>query len=146
MTQAPRIGWFASEYPRVMMVPGHVPFRSHPEDGVTVGVFAWVNPETGVVENCRACPTWQLGFVMSAALPSADKLSYTIPPGHEVSLAGGGDFYAVFPDGAKQGRQVYASIFDGTPVSGETSDAQPTQWRVMTDVPPGGLAIISTRR
>lgn len=142
-----RAGQFASNNPRVMLLAGPLALQSWGEDGVEVGVFAWVNPNTGRVENTRYNADQPLGLVMPMAnYEPISRFQGIIPPGYEVTLASRGDFFVVFPNGATLGQQVYASIFDGTPISGETADTQVTPWFVATDAAPGGLAIISTWR
>lgn len=143
----PRAGQFASNNPRVLLLSGSLPLRSWSDDGVEVGVFAWANPDTGNVDNVRYNANHPLGFVLPLAnFVTIPRLWGIIPPGYEVTLATKGDFFTVFPNGATCGQQVYASVFDGTPISGETSGAQATPWYVVTDAAPGGLAIISTWR
>lgn len=142
-----RAGQFASNNPRAVVLAGPLELRAWGDEGVEVGVFAWVNPDTGRVENTRYNAAHPMGFVMPLTnyitIPRAWGV---IPPGYQVTLASKGDFFTVFPNGATLGQQVYASVFDGAPISGETPDAQATPWYVMTDASPGGLAIISTWR
>lgn len=117
------------------------------DDGVEVGAFAWANPSTGRVENTRYSVDHPIGLVLPlAGHVTVPRFWGVIPPGYEITLAVSGDFFVVFPNGATRGQRVYASIFDGTPISGETPDAQATPWYVLNEAAPGGLAIISTWR
>lgn len=129
------------------MLAGPLSLQAWGDEGVEVGIFAWANLDTGRVENTRYSVNHRLGFVMPLAnFITIPRNWGVIPPGYQVTMAEKGDFFTVFPNGATQGQQVYASIFDGTPISGETPDAQITPWYVVTDAAPGGLAIISTWR
>lgn len=142
-----RSGSFASCTPRVMHLQGAIPFRSAEGEGVEIGVFAWVNLDTGTVDNMRQRATDQIGIVLPVVDGrAASFLEELIPPECEVRMAVKGDFYIRFPKGAVAGEVVYARMLDGTPTSGETPDAQATPWYVVTDCAPGGLAIISTWR
>ena len=129
------------------MLAGPLALRAWGSEGVEVGVFAWANLSTGQVENVKYSSDQQIGLVMpmynSAPIP---RFWGVVPPGYQITMATRGDFFVVFPNGATVGQQVYASVFDGTPFSGETADADATPWYVMTDAAPGGLAIISTWR
>lgn len=68
----------------------------------------------------------------------------TIPPGYEVTLATAGDFFVAFPGGAIAGQRVYASILDGSPVSGDTPGTEITPWVAMQNAAPGELCVISS--
>lgn len=142
-----RSGQFASRNPRVALLAGPLLLQAWGDEGVEVGVFAWADIDTGRVENVRHNPNHPLGFVLPVAnFETIPRFWGVIPPGYQITLATRGDFFTVFPNGATAGQRVYASIFDGTPISGETADAQITPWYVVTDAAPGGLAIISTWR
>lgn len=142
-----RSGQFASRNPRVTLLAGPLLLQAWGDEGVEVGVFAWVDPDTGHVENVRRSSDHPIGFVLPVAnFETIPRFWGVIPPGYQITLATRGDFFTIFPNGATRGQQVYASIFDGTPISGETADAQITPWYVVTDAAPGGLAIISTWR
>jgi hypothetical protein len=142
-----RPGQFASSDPRCVFLSGRVPFLPAGDDGVEVGVFAWVDPDTGKVENTRYSNDYSIGFVLPTADYEALPLySNTVPPNCQVSLAVKGEFFGRFRHGSKVGDRVYASVLDGSLISGEAPLAQATSWYVISDVPPGGLAIISTWR
>lgn len=127
------------------MTAGPIALRAGGAEGVEFGFFAWVDEDTGLVDNVRTSEGQRLGLVLplvgSYQVPAVWGV---IPPGYEVTLATRGDFFATFPNGATKGQQVFASTVDGSPISGETAGAQATPWYVVTDAPPGGLAIIST--
>lgn len=126
------------------MLAGPVALRSAEEDGLEVGVFGWVNAD-GLVSNTKLLDSQRLGFVLPLmSFRPVPPLWGVVPPGYQVTLATAGDFFACFPGGAEPGAPVYASLFDGTPISGETPDAELTPWTVVIGCPPGGLAIIST--
>jgi hypothetical protein len=67
-----------------------------------------------------------------------------IPPGYEITLATAGDFLVAFPGGAAVGQRVYATILDGSPVSGETPGTEITPWVAMQNAAPGELCVISS--
>lgn len=123
-------------------------FRAAEPDGLAVGVFGWCNPDTGYASNAKTSDASLLGFVLPT-YGGWQRLRITptrqfIRPGLEVTLCSAGDFYTLFPYGSLPGQPVYASIVDGTPISGYSDDAQLTPWSVVTQTAPGGLAIIST--
>lgn len=129
------------------MLAGSLAFRAG-DDGLAVARFGWADYETGLVANTRALPRQQLGFVFpsingNSAVRVARGVRY-VRPGVGVTLMVAGDYWARFPGGAYVGVQVYASLVDGTAISGEADAAEATPWYVATDTQPGGLAIIST--
>lgn len=118
------------------------------EDGLAVGRFGWANIDTARANNARSSPDDLLGFVIPVA-DGAQAIRITrgvryIRPGVGVTLMSAGDYFARFPAGALAGSRVYASLIDGSAISGEAADAEATPWYVVTDTAPGGLAIIST--
>lgn len=137
-------GQFASKDPRGIRFVSRIPCLAC-DDGVETGVFAWVDLGSGSVNNAHSGTRSKLGFVRPLAERAhVSEFCSIVPPGREVTLASGGDFYACFPDGAEKGQSVYASLIDGTPISGETPDAELTPWVVAVGCAPGGLAVIST--
>lgn len=140
-------GAFASRNPRAVVLAGSSMFRAG-EDGLAVARFAWADVESGLANNARTSATQLLGFVLPAvngwaAVRITRGVRY-IRPGLQVTLMSGGDFWARFAGGALAGDRVYASLVDGTLVSGEADDAEATPWFVALDAAPGSLAIIST--
>lgn len=123
-------------------------FRAADPDGLAVGCFGWADPLSQLASNSKPNDTSLLGFVMPTRggwqrVLMTPARQY-IRPGIEVTLASAGDFYCFFPYGALIGQPVYASILDGTPISGYSDNAQLTPWSVCTNVAPGEIAIIST--
>jgi hypothetical protein len=55
-----------------------------------------------------------------------------------------GNFWLRFAGGALPGNSVYASLVDGSAVSGSAADCELTPWFVCSIAPPGQLAIVST--
>lgn len=140
-----RSGQFASNNPRSILVAGAFGFRAADPDGVDVGVFAWADPTTGLVDNVQTSINQLLGLVLpNSALRRIPGNWGVIPPGYEVTLAKAGDFFVAFPNGATRGQRVYASTLDGTPFSGETPDCVPTPWIVISDAAPGELSVVSS--
>lgn len=140
-------GVFASRNPRATLLAGSLAFRAG-ADGLAVARFGWADADTGFASNARTSPTQALGFVLpvvngNSAVRVARGVRYA-RPGVGVTLMAGGDFWAKFDGGASAGSPVYASLVDGSPISGEADAAELTPWYVATDCPPGGLAIIST--
>jgi hypothetical protein len=140
-----RAGQFASINPRSILLAGALAYRANGPDGVQVGIFGWADPDTGLAENARTEARQRLGLVLP--LYGFRPLPHTldvVPPGYEVSLATAGDFLVAFPGGAIAGQPVYALLLDGTPISGETPDAEITPWVVMQNASPGELCVISS--
>lgn len=140
-------GAFASQNPRATLLAGSLSFRAG-DDGLAVARFGWADVDTHLAANSRTNPTQLLGFVApvvagNSAVRVTRGVRY-IRPGVGVTLMAGGDFWARFPGGATFGQRVYASLVDGSAISGEAADSEPTPWYVVTDTMPGGLAIIST--
>jgi hypothetical protein len=142
-------GSFASNNPRAVTLAGVSAFRAAAPDGLAVGVFGWADPDTGYAANERTSAGQILGFVIPVydgawpvqRLPGRRAF---VRPGFQVTLCSGGDFWAKFDAGAEVGAPVYASIVDGSAISGYAADAELTRWVVATAAAPGELAIIST--
>lgn len=140
-----RAGQFASSNPRSILLAGALANRANGPDGVSVGVFGWVDPDTGLVDNVRQHSRSQLGLVLPIlGYRPLPRVLDIIAPGYEVTLASAGDFLVYFPGGAIAGQDVYASLLDGTPVSGNTAGTEITPWVVMHNAAPGELCIISS--
>lgn len=123
-------------------------FRAADPDGLAVARFGWADVGTGYAANTRTAAHQMLGFVFPlengrTAIRTFRGQRY-LRPGVQATLMGGGDFWARFANGALAGQQVYASLVDGAPISGQADDAEATPWFVVTDAAPGALAIIST--
>jgi len=127
------------------MLAGSIALRAGGSEGLEPGVFGWADNE-GLVSNTKSLfGVQRLGLVLPIMnFRPVPPMWGVVPPGYQVTLAIAGDFYVGFPDGAEQGYPVYASLFDGTPISGETPDAELTPWTIVIGCPPGGLALIST--
>lgn len=144
---SPLNGAFASRNPRTVLLAGGGFFRAAAPDGLVMARFGFADPLTGLAANYRTYDRELLGFVQPVAgrwrLNMRD--CRAIRPGYEVTLFARGDFYVQFPSGAERGQIVYASVLDGTPISGEATDAEPTPWEVAYGCNPGELAIIQPR-
>ncbi len=139
-------GAFASSNPRTVMPAGGGSFVAADPDGVYMARFAWANVETRKAASQPQGADDMLGFVQPypGRLWRIVRDGRIIRPGYGVTLFTGGDFYAMFAGGAEGGARVYASALDGSPISGEADDAEPTPWTVAAGCAPGELAIIST--
>lgn len=142
-------GSFASSNPRAVTCAGVASFQAAAPDGLAVGVFGWADPDTGQAANERTSPGQLLGFVLpvyGGAYPvqRVPGRPAFIRPGYQVTLCSRGDFWACFANGASFGQPVYASLVDGSVISGYAANAELTPWVVAMDAAPGELAIIST--
>lgn len=143
----PAEGAFASRNPRTVLLAGAYQFKAAEPDGLIVGRFGFADYDTAFTANARTKAAQRLGFVLPLSNGRAIQMRRGFiyaHPGVVVTLMQGGDFWARFAYGASAGQQVYASIVDGAAISGQADGAEPTQWFVVTDTQPGGLAIIST--
>ncbi len=140
--------------------------------GTIQGRFGWLNSESGLVNNTRIAADDALGVVIPLrSLNGANggvvggprglagpQASWTwefidasvsppvrrVRPGLVVTLHARGNFWLRFPGGAIYGNPVYASLIDGSAVSGAAADAELTPWLICSTAPPGCLAIVST--
>ncbi len=141
------------------------------EPGTIQGRFGWLS-QSGVVNNTRVAASDRLGIVIpfrsinpvnggvvggpqGLAGPQASStwefIDYSVSPpvlrvrpGLAVNLHGRGNFWLRFAGGAIPGNKVYASLVDGSAVSGPADDTETTPWLVCSIGPPGQLAIVST--
>jgi hypothetical protein len=141
--------------------------------GTIQGRFGWLNSASGLVNNTRVDASDAIGVVIpfrsinganggvvggprGLAGPQA---SWTweffdptvtpcgglrVRPGLVVTLHARGNFWLRFAGGAIYGNPVYASLVDGSAVSGSAADCELTPWLVCSTVCPGGLALVST--
>jgi hypothetical protein len=141
--------------------------------GTVQGRFGWYNGTTNRVNNTRETASDALGVVVPFRSLSGfnggvvggprgvagGAASWTwefwdpsvtpagglrIRPGLIVTLHTAGNFWLRFAGGAIYGNPVYASLLDGSAVSGPASNAEPTPWFVCSLAPPGQLARVST--
>jgi hypothetical protein len=141
--------------------------------GTLQGRFGWLNSATGLVNNTRVAADDRIGVVIPLrslnaanggvvggprALAGAQASStwefwdptaapagaLRIRPGLVVTLHGAGNFWLRFPGGALYGNPVYASLADGSALSGEADGSELTPWLVCSNAYPGQLAIVST--
>ena len=142
--------------------------------GTIQGRFGWLSSATGLVNNTRLDVSDQIGVVIpfrslnpvnggvvggprGLAGPQA---SWTweffdptitpcgglrVRPGLVVTLHVRGNFWLRFAGGALYGNPVYASLVDGSAVSGPASDCELTPWLVCSQGAPGELAVVSTQ-
>lgn len=141
--------------------------------GTIQGRFGWLNSASGLVNNTRTDDSDVIGVVIpfrsinganggvvggprGVAGPQA---SWTwefwdpsvtpcgglrVRPGLVVTLHRAGNFWLRFAGGALYGNPVYASLVDGSAVSGSAANCELTPWLVASQGLPGQLAIVST--
>lgn len=142
-------GAFASNNPRATTLAGVGQLRAADPDGIAVARFGYADRYTGRAANERTNAQQILGFVLPVVnswqrvYVGLGRIVY-VRPGLEITMCSRGDFYARFPNGAERGQPVYASLLDGSVISGQAADAELTPWSVVTSCGPGQLAIIST--
>jgi hypothetical protein len=141
--------------------------------GTIQGRFGWLNSASGIVNNTRVDASDSLGVVIpfrslnpanggvvggprGLAGPQASwtweffdpiitpRGGLRVRPGLVVTLHKRGNFWLRFAGGALFGNSVYASLVDGSAVSGPASDCELTPWFVSSQCSPGQLAIVST--
>jgi hypothetical protein len=152
---------WANPVPSVLAGPGAL--RAAP-GGTIQGRFGWANPATGLVSNTRITAEDQIGIVKPYRSASgADVVGFgwtwqyfdpTITPlpfgglvirqGLNVNLIAAGPMWLRFVGGAYPGETVYASLTDGSAISGSAAGAEATRWVVSSNCSPGNLAIVST--
>lgn len=140
----------AAPYPSIMggamgLAAGTMPGQS----GIAAGRFGWANPATDIVLNARTTAQDQLGVVIprrvnwEAAYWSQG--SRWLRTGFGVTVISRGAFWLRFPAGAFRGDPVYASLIDGSAVSGTgTPDTELTKFFVTFGCDPGSLAQVSS--
>ncbi len=146
---------FYNPVPSVLASPGAL--RAAP-GGTLQGRFGWAGAD-GLVRNTRLAPGDTIGIVKPFRSSSgADVVGYgwtwqtwdsvarafRVRQGLGVNLIASGPFWVRFAGGAYTGEPVYASLLDGSAVSGPAAGCELTPWVVSSNGPPGNLAIIST--
>jgi hypothetical protein len=141
--------------------------------GTIQGRFGWLNPASGLVNNTRVDASDRLGVVIpyrsisgvnggvvgGPVSVAGYQASWTwefydptvtpagglrVRPGLMVTLHSRGNFWLRFPGGAIFGNPVYASLVDGSAVSGSAANCELTPWFAMMTAPPGQLARVSS--
>lgn len=118
--------------------------------GTIQGRFGWASA-TGIVNNTRVDATDVLGVViplqrLGPTWQFYDPVvnAWRIRGGINLTLMAQGDFWLRFAGGAYTGTPVYASLVDGSAISGETDGAELTRWLVCSNAAPGCLAKVSS--
>lgn len=127
--------------------------------GLAIGAFAWVDPDTGQAENIQS-PNTLLGFVLPHANPYNlwERVYMQFPvdgvppfpqqiirPGVQCVVAQSGVFSPRFPNGGQVGTQVFVDPATGLPYSGNTTGSYvATPWTVMRSGGPGAALRISS--
>lgn len=147
--QAPAVaGDFASINPHTSLLAGEGTLVAG-ANGVTIGVFAWAD-ENGMVANQKSSDA-RLGFVHREQQGTITQFlaghGNTIMAGQAMTLMSGGDFWAMFADGASIGQYVHANDTDGTlkaSASNSESGYTLTQFKVASKAEAGELAKITS--
>ena len=155
--------------PFASAVAGAGALRAAP-GGVLQGRFGFASVSTGLVWNFQQDPSDVVGVVIPlnsvnganggvvggpASLGGRqaqwtwqvwDKAAraWRLREGLVCTVAMRGNFYLRFPGGADYGNTVYASLIDGTAISGPSDGAVQTPWIVCGDCGPGSLAVVSS--
>ena len=113
-----------------------------------LGQFAWCDPITGTVANTRIAP-YQIQAFLPREYGNWNRVYFAngntyLRQGYACTPLVRGDRWAKFAGGAVSGQSVYASLVDGSCISGYAADAEPTNFTVITDCGANGLAAIST--
>lgn len=150
-------------------VAGPGGFRAAP-GGLLQGRFGFGDYATGLVRNSQQAisdvlgvviPLQSVNYVNGTVIggpakfggPQAqftwqtwDKLAraWRLRQGLVCTLMTAGKFWLRFPGGASYGNTVYASVADGTAVSGAADGAIATPWTICGNCGPGALAIVSS--
>ena len=127
--------------------PQSAGFVAGPQDAITAH-FCWCDPIDQTVANTRSAP-WQ---ILAYLVPQAGNwnLVYTangflyLRKGFPATVLTRGNLRVRFPSGAVAGQSVYASLLDGTQISGYSANAELTPWFVVSNCAPWGYALIST--
>jgi hypothetical protein len=151
------------------IVAGALAWRSGP-GGILQGRFGWGNPATGFVLNSQTTPADVFGVIIPlqsvnganggvvggpAALggPLAtwtwqtwDNIykAWRLRAGILATMMNSGNFWLKFAAGANYGDTVYASLTDGSAISGDSTGAAETSFFVVSNGGPGCLAIVSS--
>lgn len=147
--------WF-NPVPSVLAGPGGL---RAPPGGTIQGRFGWASADDGLVRNTRLAASDQIGIVKPYRSASGadvvganwswqffDPLvcAFRVRQGLNVNLLAAGPFWLRFAGGAYAGEPVYASLVDGSAVSGSAAGCELTPWVVSSNGDPGNLAIVST--
>lgn len=119
LTPAPAVaGDFASANPRSTVLAGPGGLVTGPE-GVTVGKFAWIEPDGVTVNNFGSAPNAPDGFVhrdqQALITQFLGEASNVVPEGFPITLHNSGDFWALNngPSALVKGAAIYAGYADG---------------------------------
>lgn len=118
-------GDFAGANIRANVISGPGAFVASPA-GVTVGVIAWANPNTGQASTYYQ-PNAAGGFVhkeQQAVITTFLAVSgVQIPGGDPVTVMSQGDFWGLFAAGATAGQKVYANPLNGSLSANTTANS-----------------------
>jgi hypothetical protein len=157
--------------PYASLTAGPLAPRSN-SPGTIQGRFGWLNSVSGLVNNTRIASDDAIGIVIpfrslngsnggvvggtrglggpQAAWTwefldiSVQPPVLRVRPGLVVTLHSRGAFWLRFAGGALFGNTVYASLVDGSAISGSASDAEATPFKVCSIASPGSLGIVSS--
>jgi hypothetical protein len=143
---------FNALYPQITSGPGGQLVAA--TGGLIMGRFGWADIQnTGTATNTRVNSTDRLGFVapqygswqkVYQAVSAANLNAWFLRAGLPAVMYARGGFWARFAGAAQPSQPVYASLIDGSCISGYAADAELTPWFVNSPCGPGELAIINT--
>lgn len=120
------------------------------QSGIAAGRFGWFNPLTGIVNNQRSSAADQIGVTLPKRANWEacyfSQGSRWLRSGYQMEIMPVGAFWLRFAGGAFAGDQVYASLVDGSAISGDnvTQPIELTKFFVTRGCSPNGLAQVST--
>lgn len=155
--------------PFASALAGPLALRSGP-GGLLQGRFGFADPVTGLVLNAPTGPNYTLGVVVPlqstnnanggviggparfggpqarATWQTYDRVAkaWRMRAGIVATLMPAGNFFLKFAGGANYGDTVYASLTDGSAISGAASGAVATAFKVCQPGAPGCLAVVSS--
>jgi hypothetical protein len=118
--------------------------------GVSIGRFAWVEPD-GRVLNSRVSAAGRFGLVVMQdgdwrrVFWDETTQTWKVRQGFNLTLLSAAPgMWVRLPGGGQWGARVYANPVDGTPVAAYAVGLEATAWSVVRPTAPGGLSLITT--
>lgn len=113
-----------------------------------MGQFGWADGTDQQVFNSRYSPQQSVGYIVPQFgnwnLVYCSNGLWYLRAGFPVTVMTRGNYRIRFAGGAYPGQTVYASLIDGSAISGYSPNAEATTWKVITGCDPNGFAYIST--
>ncbi len=113
-----------------------------------MGQFGWADATDQTIANTRTAPSQTCGYIVPQRgnwnLCYRSNGLWYLRSGFPATLQVVGTVMVRFAGGAIPGNPVYASLIDGSAISGYSANAELTRWFVITNAAPGQMATIST--